>query len=155
MAQFADLHGFEHPSFTPLRLRDVDDNHHEFHFCGLLLGDQLSLEAFELAGDDEAAGYRFQILGEADAEPSALLGQLIQKMKRALALKHLQADAGRLQIANTTVRGRVEWNGDENARQPCTIIDGQRIKWNDLGAMLLAFEGWQFRLEMLDPSDEA
>ncbi|WP_445344300.1 DUF7713 domain-containing protein [Caballeronia humi] len=35
------------------------------------------------------------------------------------------------------------------------IIDGRRIEWNDLGAMLLAFEGWQFRLEMLDPSDEA
>jgi hypothetical protein len=30
------------------------------------------------------------------------------------------------------------------------IIDGRRIEWNDLGAMLLAFEGWQFRLEMLD-----
>lgn len=155
MARFADLQGFEHPSFTPLRLRDVDDNDHEFHFRSLLLGDRLSLEAFQLAGDDEAAGYRFQILGQADSEPFALLGQLIQKIKRALSMKHLQADAGRLQIADMTVRGRVEWNGDEGASQPCVIIDGRCIEWNDFGAMLLAFEGWQFRLEMLDPSDEA
>jgi hypothetical protein len=28
-------------------------------------------------------------------------------------------------------------------------------EWADFGAMLLAFEGWQFRLELLDPSDEA
>lgn len=155
MAQFADMHGFEHPSFTPLRLRDEDDNDHEFHFRSLLLGDQISLEAFELTGDGEAAGYRFQILGEADAEPFALLGQLIQKMKRALGMNHLKADADNLQIADTTLRGRVEWSGDERARQPCVIIDGRRIEWNDLGAMLLAFEGWHFRLEMFDPSDEA
>ena len=155
MAQFADMQGFEHPSFTPLRLRDVDDTDHEFHFRSLLLGDQLSLEAFELAGDDEPAGYRFQILGEAESEPFALLGQLVQKMKRALSMKHLEVDAGRLLIANTIVRGRVEWNGDERAPQPCVMIDGRRIEWGDFGAMLLAFEGWQFRLEMLDPSDEA
>ncbi|BCQ28768.1 hypothetical protein NK8_69580 (plasmid) [Caballeronia sp. NK8] len=72
MAQFGDMHGFEQESFTPLRLRDLDDNDHEFHFRSLLLGDQLSLEAFELAGDDQATGYRFQILGQADAEPFAL-----------------------------------------------------------------------------------
>ena len=155
MAQFTDMRGFEHPSFAPLRLRDADDNDHEFHFRSLLLVGQLSLEAFELATDDEPTGYRFQILGEAGSEPFALLGQLIQKMKRALSMKHLQADAGRLQIAEMTVRGRLESNGDEGASQPCVIIDGRRIEWEDLGAMLLAFEGWQFRLEMLDPSDEA
>lgn len=116
-----------------------------------MLGDRLSLEAFELE-TDEPAGYRFQTLGEADSEPFALLAQLIQKMKRALGIKHLQADAGRLRIADMTVRGRVEWNG---ASQPCVIIDGRRIESDELGAMLLAFEGWQFRLEMLDPSDEA
>jgi hypothetical protein len=29
------------------------------------------------------------------------------------------------------------------------------VEWNDFGAILMAFEGWQFRLELLDPSDEA
>lgn len=154
MARFADIRGFEHPSFTPLRLRDADGNDHEFHFRSLLLGDQLSLEAFELVGDDESAGYRFQVLGEAESEPFALLGRMIQKMKRALATKHLRFEDGSLQIAEMMVRGRVEWNDEENANRPCVVIDGRRLEWNDFGAMLLAFEGWQFRLEMLDPSDE-
>jgi hypothetical protein len=35
------------------------------------------------------------------------------------------------------------------------VIDGRRVEWNDFGATLMAFEGWQFRLELLDPSDEA
>jgi hypothetical protein len=138
MAQFADLHNFEHPSFTPVRLCDVDGNGHEFHFRSLLLGDQLSLEAFELAGDDESAGYRFQILGDPESEPFTLLAQLVQKMRRALATKHLVGDAGGLQVAETMVRGRIECNGSEHASLPCVIIDGRRVEWNDFGAMLTA-----------------
>jgi hypothetical protein len=39
--------------------------------------------------------------------------------------------------------------------QNVQIIDGKRVEWTDFGAVLIAFEGWQFRLELLDPSDEA
>ncbi|WP_255504219.1 DUF7713 domain-containing protein [Caballeronia sp. EK] len=155
MAQFADLRNFEHPNFTPLRLLDVHGDEHEFHFRSLLLGEQLSLEAFELMGDDDSGGYRFQILGDPESEPFAPMAQLVQKIKRALGITHLVADAGGLQVAETIVRGRLEWDGVEHTSQPCVIIDGRRVDWRDFGAMLLAFEGWQFRLELLDPSDEA
>jgi hypothetical protein len=82
-AQFADVRHFEHLSFTPVRLLDADGHDHEFHFHSLLLGEQPSLEAFELAGDDKSAGYRFQILGNPESDPFVLLGQLVQKMRRA------------------------------------------------------------------------
>ncbi|WP_321794998.1 hypothetical protein [Caballeronia sp. J97] len=154
MAQFADLRNFEHPNFTPLRLLDAHGYEHEFHFRSLLLGDQLSLEAFELV-DDDSVGYRFQSLGDPELEPFALLAQLIQKIRRALATTHLVAEAGGLQVAETMVRGRLDRDGAEHTSQPCVIIDGRRVDWQDFGAMLLAFEGWQFRLELLDPSDEA
>jgi len=39
--------------------------------------------------------------------------------------------------------------------QNAQIIDGKRVEWTDFGAVPIAFEGWQFRLELLDPSDEA
>jgi hypothetical protein len=42
-----------------------------------------------------------------------------------------------------------------NLTMPFVIIDGRRVEWNDFGTILMAFEGWQFRLELLDPSDEA
>jgi hypothetical protein len=155
MAQFAGHRSFEHPSFTPLRLLDAHGYEHEFYFRSLLLGDQLSLEAFELAGDDDSAGYRFQCLGNAKSEPFTLLAQLVQKINRALATTHLVGDADGLQVNDTVVRGRIEWDGDEHTSQPCVIIDGRRVEWTDFGAMLLAFEGWQFRLEIFDPSDEA
>ena len=155
MAGWADVVGFEHPQFTPVRLLDTDGRSHEFHFRSLLLGDQLSLEAFELAGDHESEGYRFQILDEPQSDPFVLLGKLVQKMMRALSKKHLHEDASGLQVAGTMVRGHIEWNGVEDGPVPCVVIDGRRVEWNDFGAALMAFEGWQFRLELLDPSDEA
>jgi hypothetical protein len=155
MARFADLQHFQHPSFTPLRLRDTHGLDHEFHFRSLVLGNRLSLEAFEVTGNGDCAGYRFQSLGEPEFEPVALFGQLIEKIKRALATTYLVTDAGRLQLAETRVTGRIEWDRVDNANRPCVIIDGRRIGWADFGAMLLAFEGWQFRFEMFDPSDEA
>ncbi|MEX3934260.1 hypothetical protein AB4Y32_21110 [Paraburkholderia phymatum] len=156
MAYLAEVHAFEHPEFTPLRPSDADGVAHEFHFRSLLFGDQLSLEAFELVpGDDDCAGFRFQLLGDPRSDPFELLGNLVQKIKRALAVKHLVEDAGHLVVAETTVRGRIEWDGNENDRLPCVVIDGRRVDWSDFGAMLMAFEGWQFRIDLVDPGDEA
>jgi hypothetical protein len=69
---------------------------HRFHFRLHLLGDRVSLEAFELK-DGAPGGYQFQMLAEADADLFALLGH---------------------------------------------------------GQMLMGFEGWQFKLEIRDRSEE-
>lgn len=155
-AHLAKLHPFVHPDFTPVRLADAGGVVHEFHFRSLLFGDQLSLEAFELAsGDEDCVGYRFQLLGDPQSDPFELLGNLVQKVKRALATRHLVEHADNLEVAGTTVRGRIEWDSSESGRMPCVIIDGRRLDWTDFGAMLMQFEGWQFRIELVDPSDEA
>jgi hypothetical protein len=108
MAQLPDVQHFEHPSFTPLRLSDAHGYDHEFYLRSLLLGNQLSLEAFELVDGDDSAGYRFQSLGDPESEPFGLLGQLVHKINRALATTRLVADAGALRVAETLVRGRIE-----------------------------------------------
>jgi hypothetical protein len=155
MDQLAEVRDFEHPEFTPVRLADADGVVHEFHFRSLLLGDQLSLEAFELASEAEGCGFRFQLLGDPQSDPFELLGDLVQKIKRGLAVRRVAERSGRLEVTGTTVRGRIEWHGKDNDRMPCVVIDGRRVDWADFGEMLMAFEGWQFRIEVVDPSDEA
>ncbi|SOE86995.1 hypothetical protein SAMN05446935_7538 [Burkholderia sp. YR290] len=156
MAHLAKLNAFEHPEFAPVRLADADGVVHEFHFRSLLFGDQLSLEAFELvSGDEDCVGYRFQLLGDLRSDPFELLGNLVQKVTRALATRHLVEHAGKLEVAGTTVRGRIEWDSSESGHMPCVIIDGKRVDWPAFGAMLMQFEGWQFRIALVDPSDEA
>lgn len=52
------------------------------------------------------------------------------------------------------MRGRIDWDESAVERTPLLVIDGREISWNDFGLMLSAFEGWQFKLEIVDRSDE-
>ena len=155
MAERAGLRRFEHPRFEPVRLHDADGVAHEFHFRTLLFGDdRLSLEAFELESDGDPGGFKVHVLGDPNGDPFALLAKLVGKMRRLVSMKHVRNDSAGLQIIDQTVRGRVEWDHVENANTPCVVVDGKRISWDDFGAMLMAFEGWQFKLELRDPGDE-
>ena len=84
-----------------------------------------------------------------------LLGRLIQKVRRALATKHLTDGQFGLQIADDrVVRGKIEADIDQDDRVPLLIIDGKEITWNEFGRMLMSFEGWQFKMEVADKSEE-
>lgn len=37
---------------------------------------------------------------------------------------------------------------------PLVMIDGREIKWDELGRMLMSYEGWQFKLQIRDKSEE-
>jgi hypothetical protein len=34
------------------------------------------------------------------------------------------------------------------------VIDGRQVTWEQFGRMLMTFEGWQFKLEIKDPTEE-
>lgn len=154
MAQRTGLDDFSEVKFEPVRLTDANGIGHEFHFRSLLFGDKLSLEAFESMGEEEPSGFRFEIIGDPLSDQLTLLGELIEKMRRSLAIVHIKDSDLGLQIVDETVRGRIEWDGLEDSRMPCVVIDGRRVEWDELGHMLMTFEGWQFKFEVRDPSDE-
>jgi len=154
MAHHTGLDDFGEVKFEPVRLSDANGTVHDFHFRSLLFGDNLSLEAFESTSEEGPTGYRFQIIGDPLSDQFVLLGKLIEKMRRLLTVVHIRDGDLGLQIVDETVRGRIEWDGNENSRRPCVVIDGRRVEWDELGRMLMPFEGWQFKLEVRDPSDE-
>ena len=101
------------------------------------------------------AGYQFQVIGEPEDDLLALLGRLIEKMRRALALRHIEDGTLGLQITDSMiVRGKIESDLDEDDRLPLLVIDGREVSWAEFGRMLMTFEGWQFKLEIADKSDE-
>ena len=51
-------------------------------------------------------------------------------------------------------RGRIEWDREEGGRVPLVVIDGREITWDHFGQMLMTFEGWQFKLQIADKSEE-
>ena len=97
--------------------------------------------------------YRVQILGDPLSDQFVVLGKLIEKTRRLLAVVHVGDGDLALQIADETVRGRIEWDGVKDSRCPCVVIDGRHVEWDELGRMPMPFEGWQFKLDA-DPSDE-
>ncbi len=154
--EVAELGGlnFEHVAFEPVEMRDAVGGSHRFHFRVHHLGDQVSLEAFELK-EGAPGGYQFQILRHAEADLFGLMGQLIERMRRSLAQQHLEKDEQfGLVIKDSLVRGRIDFDSNEDGRVPLLVIDGQEVSWEKFGRMVMGFEGWQFKFEIRDRSEE-
>ena len=144
---------FENIRFDQVAMTDCTGEAHEFHFRTCLLGSMVALDAFELKRG-EPAGYQFQILGDPDGDLLALLGRLVERMRRSLSVRHLVQSEQGLQIADQTVRARIAWDETMAERMPLLVIDGRDVSWEEFGRMLMTFEGWQFRMEIGDRSDE-
>ncbi|MEX3814389.1 hypothetical protein AB3X96_29650 [Paraburkholderia sp. BR13439] len=82
----------------------------------------------------------------------ALPSRLVEKMRRALSVRYI--DFHERQIIDSTVRGRIEWDESQAGYLPLVVVDGKEVSWNELGRMLMSVEGWQFRLDIADPSEE-
>lgn len=147
------LDDFENIRLEPVGMTDRAGKTHQFHFRTRLLGDRVALEAFELR-EGIPAGYQFQMIGDPEDDLFALLARLIEKIRRRLAITHITDGKHGLQIAEQTVRGRIDWDDSEVERTPLIVVDGREISWEEFGGMLMTFEGWQFKLEVRDPSDE-
>ncbi len=81
---------------------------------------------------------------------------MVSRIRKTLSVKHItdKGDGHGLQIADMTVRGRIECDLSEDIHMPCVVVDGQEISWDEFGRMISSYEGWQFKLEILDRSDE-
>lgn len=135
-------------------LADCTGEAHVFHFRTRLFGPGVALDAFELR-DGHPAGYQFQIIGDPQGDLLVLLGRLIEKIRRALSIRHVKDGELGLQIADhQVVQGRIEWDAVQDGRVPLLVVDGREITWEEFGRMMLTCEGWQFRLEIRDKSEE-
>lgn len=153
VAKVAGLDEFENIPLEPVGITDCLGEVHQFHFRTRLMGNVVALDAFELR-EGNPAGYQFQMVGDPEDDLFVLLGRLIQKIRRALSIKHITDGGHGIQIADQIVRGRIEWDESEDGHVPLVVVDGREISWEEFGRMLMSCEGWQFKLEIHDPSDE-
>lgn len=145
---------FEEADFEPFEVRDADGAIHTFHFSTIFFGPGISLHAFELR-DGERCGYQYSVIDKPAAKLQKMHSKLVDKIRRQLSVKHLKPDEhGQIGIAShKTVRARIDW--DEAARgTPMLVIDGKDIAWEHFGQMLMSYEGWHFKLEIHDQSEE-
>lgn len=139
---------FAHVRFDPLEMADADGVTHLFHFRMQLLANGCHLGAVEVK-EGQPRGYEFAVTGDPEGSPFALMAKLLARMQRGLGLRHLRHDEhGEPRLARRRVRGRITWDDANEGRVPLMVIDGREISWDDLGRMLMTFEGWQLKLEI-------
>ena len=146
---------FSHVQFEPLELADAAGKTRQFHFEVRLGGDHVALEAFELV-EGAPGGFQFQVMGDPDEDLFELMGRMVPRIRKLIGQQHLKPEPYMkgLHIADLLVRGRITWDANEDGRVPMLVIDGQEITWERFGKMLMGFEGWQFKLEIKDRSEE-
>jgi hypothetical protein len=155
VAKACGLDNINYARLEPIGITDCDGVSHQFHFATRLLGRIVTLDAFELK-DGQQTGYKFQLIGDPEEDQFALLGRMIEKIRKALSIKYIKdnGDGHGVQIVDMMVCGRFEGDLSQDAYMPSVVVDGQEISWVEFGRMIRSFEGWQFKLEIIDRSDE-
>lgn len=144
---------FDHATLQPITVSDASGQPHVFHFRHSVCPVGLTLEAFEIKKGNPG-GYEFQVLGDFEADPLALFTKLYERIKRELARTHLRKDATGTYVKDMEVRAQITWDDEEDGEVPTVVIDGQEISWRQFGKMMMCFEGWKFKLEIFDKSEE-
>lgn len=146
---------FDHLSFHPIILSDRDDVDHTFHIQTRLFGDKVNIQALEIK-KGEPKGYEFSLNGDAEDDLFGLFTKLVDRIRRELERKHIETgDLTRYIITNEDiVRGHIAWDDDTDGEVPCLLIDGKELSWNEFGRMLMTYEGFHFKLEIFEGTEE-
>ena len=146
---------FNHLSFHPIAMADIDGADHTFHFQTRLFGDMVSIQALEIK-KGVPRGYEFSVDGDAEEDLFDLFAKLVDRIRRELGRKHIEPnDLTRYSITNEAmVRGRITWDDDTGGEVPCLVIDGKELTWHEFGRMLMTYEGFHFKLEIFEGFEE-
>ncbi|HEX5180567.1 MAG TPA: hypothetical protein VFW04_14615 [Gemmatimonadaceae bacterium] len=114
---------------------------HEFALELLRTASGYFLRATECASKDD--GYAFA--AHSETGPYLALGRLRSKLQKGLATRYLAAGETQPRLGHDVAVGRISYGG--------VVVDGQSLTFDELAAILSVYEGWQFKLEIVDPYD--
>lgn len=97
----------------------------------------------------EGLGYGFSAFSE--TSPYIALGALRRKMYRSLATRHITWSDGHYRPLHDTLRGRIAADGKGDL---VLVVDGIPLTLEDLREILAMHEGWDFRLQFADASED-
>ncbi len=129
---------------------------HTFYIDRLAFDSGISLEAREIKRGKHQ-GYRIAVGGDLTSDCDELLGLLLAKVEKAVKHKYLKLEnLGPVKhhyVRENELAGNIEWDDQYNGNVPLFVIDGKEISLEELGRMLMSFEGWAFKLTITAPED--
>lgn len=143
-----------HLEVAPVVLEDREGNERQFHF--LYNPRTPSLSMFELDDEQQEVGFKFRVFAKEGEDGAALVGRLLAKARAALASPQLEpsgASGYSLSLKGETVQGWLRCDlaarRERGGSFPKVSVDGHDLSWEEFGRMLMEYEGWPFRLELL------
>ena len=132
---------FDNTPLQPIVVTDIDGIPHTFEIRSMLVPTGHSMEALETG--DRQSGYRFQILGDHEADALSLFQHLYAKIRREMAVRHVERNEFGWQIGpHRRLVGRLEWGRDTDGAVPLLVGDGKAFTWEQVGRMLTTVEGF-------------
>jgi len=133
---------FAEMALDPVAVMDADGVSHTFEIRSILVPTGLELEATETPRVAKG-GYRFAVLSDSEADPWELFQKLYAKIRRELAVKHVEQTTHGWRVRpEQRLVGRIEWDSDSDGRVPLLVVDGRPFTWEEVGRMLMTFEGF-------------
>lgn len=144
---------FDNAELEPVTLRDAGGRPHTFRIHSrLTLGAGHVMEAIEAGA--ESFGYQFKVMGPEESDAMALFRELYARMRRGLDRQYLkEAQFGLQLVERHRLTGRIEM--DRESSEPVLVVDGRPRSWEEVGRLLLSYEGWHIGIEITDAIEEA
>lgn len=137
---------FHHADLRPVTVQDAGGRPHTFHVQSRFVPTGLLVEAFEI-DDRQPRGYRFAVLGDFEADAMSLFALVYEKIRTALAREQVRKGEFGWQLElDQPVTGRIDHDPESDLRLPIVTIDGREFRWEQLGHMLMTFEGFDLEL---------
>ncbi|MBS4212697.1 DUF7713 domain-containing protein [Neobacillus rhizophilus] len=110
------------------------------------------------ASENLEFGYKFAVHGELNCNQPELLAKLMEKVRKGIRERHVKAGVfPNGQAYNSVINDRLKGliKHDETSEgTPLVIIDGKPFSWEEVGKMLMSYEGFQIKIEMYDMTDD-
>jgi hypothetical protein len=81
---------FDNTPIAPIVVTDVDGVRHRFEIRSMLVGTGHSLSAHEVRNREAKGGYRFEILGDPEADAQDLFRVLCKRIRQGLSVRHVR-----------------------------------------------------------------
>lgn len=137
-------------------LIDCDATDHCFQINKKIFPTGIFWEAVELL-DENNVGYLFKTHQDHDEDSKVALKRLYAKIEKGLSKKFIVKKNSCGHEYNSLIDdkadGRIEWDDNYDGHIPRFIIDGKGYSLEELGKMLMSYEGWNFKLEVIEPTE--
>jgi len=140
---------FDETPVGPFEVADADGRRHRFEVRSFLCPTGREMMAEEAPRRRDGGGYRFAVLGDFEADAWQLFQKLYEKVQREVAERHIEyGDYGWQLTDRERLVGRIacDLQSETGDRQPLLVVDGKPLTWQEVGRMLMTYEGFNLCL---------